>query len=146
MRSVTTPAPTAPAVAANLAPRTPIQVLRYGASSLATAAIDNLTFDLVYRATGTIAGAQAAARATSLLFNYGLVRRLVFHNDERHRTLFPRYLLLVVVNALISYAGIRLLTTFTPLGVMPSKILAETLLFVANFLVQRNVIFKHRPA
>jgi glycosyltransferase involved in cell wall biosynthesis len=119
-------------------------LLRFSMISLITAAIDNLTFYFVYRATGTIAGAQIAGRTAAVLFNYRSVRRAVFFSDQPHRVLVPRYLLLAAVNALVSYAGIRLLTSFTPLGVFPSKIFTESVLFIANFTIQRDFIFTRR--
>lgn len=125
--------------------RTHSVLLRFGTVSLTTAILDNLTFYLVFHATGTIAGAQVAARTVSVFLNYGFVRRFVFSSRHGHHILFPRYLLLVAVNALLSYAGIRLLSATTPLGVMQSKIVAETLLFAMNFIVQRALVFK-RPA
>ena len=121
-------------------------LLRFSMISLATAVVDNVTFYFVFHATGTIAGAQVAARTAAILFNYRSVRRAVFFSGESHRVLLPRYLALVVANALVSYAGIRVLTRLTPIGVMPAKILTETLLFAANFVIQRDVIFSRRGA
>lgn len=124
--------------------RTHLVLFRFAIISLSSAAIDNLVFYLVFRATGNIAGAQLAARSVSVFFNYRFVRRAVFFSDHAHNVLLPRYLLLVAANALISYAGIRLLSSATPLTVMESKIAAETLLFAANFAVQRAFIFTRR--
>ncbi len=135
-----TPAQTEP-----VPPAGPVPLfLRYGAASLVTAGIDNLVFYFVFHSTGTIAGAQAVARIVSVLFNYGIVRRIVFSSGQNHRHALPRYLLLVALNALISYTGIRVLSSLTPLGVVPSKILSESLLFVANFAIQRRFVFQHR--
>ena len=119
-------------------------LLRFSMISLATAVIDNATFYLVFHATGAIAGAQIAARTVAVLFNYRSVRKAVFFSDQRHSVLLPRYLTLVAANTLISYAGIRLLSSATPLGVFPSKILTESLLFIANFTIQRDFIFTRR--
>lgn len=122
-------------------------LLRFSMISLITAVIDNLVFYVVYRATGAgaIAGAQIAGRSAAVLFNYRSVRRAVFFSDQRHRVLLPRYLALVTANGLVSYAGIRLLSGLTPLGVFPSKILIESVLFIANFAIQRDFIFTKRP-
>jgi glycosyltransferase involved in cell wall biosynthesis len=121
-------------------------LMRFSLISLATAALDNLTFYLVFHATGTIAGAQLAARTAAVLFNYRTVRKAVFFSDQKHSVLLPRYLTLVLANALISYTGIRALTAISPIGVFPAKILVETLLFIANFAIQRDFIFTRRPA
>jgi len=125
--------------------RTHVVLLRFCALSFTTAILDNLVFYIVFRATGTILGAQIAARVVSVSFNYRFVRSTVFCSDKGHHKLLPRYLALVVANALLSYAGIRLLSGFTPLSVIASKIVSETLLFLANFAVQRAFIFTHRP-
>ncbi len=119
-------------------------LLRFSGISLITAALDNFTFFLVYRAAGSIAMAQIAGRTVALLFNYRAVRRAVFFSDERHAVLLPRYLALVAANALISYTGIRMLTSVSPIGVFPAKILIETTLFIANFAIQRDFIFTRR--
>jgi len=125
--------------------RTHLVFLRFTTISLSTALLDNLIFYLVFHATGTILGAQIAARMVSVFANYRLVHRTVFFSDRGHHKLLPRYLALVGVNAVLSYTGIRLLSHFTPLSVMASKILAETLLFVTNFAIQRAFIFTRRP-
>jgi putative flippase GtrA len=116
-------------------------LIRFAALSLSSAVVDNLVFFLVFRATGSIAAAQTIARCFSLTFNYLLARRTVFLCDDAHHTLLPRYLTLAALNAIVAYIGIRALTAYTPLSVMYSKIVAETSLFAANFLVQRAYIF-----
>jgi glycosyltransferase involved in cell wall biosynthesis len=119
-------------------------LLRFSLISLITAALDNLTFYVMFQATGSIAGSQLAARTISVLFNYRTVRRAVFFSDERHGVLLPPYLLLVAANALVSYTGIRILTSVSPMGVFSAKILTETLLFIGNFAIQRDFIFTRR--
>jgi putative flippase GtrA len=125
--------------------RAHVVLLRFCALSFTTAILDNVVFYLVFRATGSILGAQTAGRIVSVTFNYRFVRSAVFCSDKSHHSLLPRYLALVVANALLSYAGIRLLSSLTPLSVIASKIVAETILFVANFTIQRAFIFTHRP-
>lgn len=120
-------------------------LMRFSMISLITAVLDNVTFYLVFHATGTIAGAQLAARTVAVLFNYRAVRKAVFFSDQSHAVLLPRYLALVAANAVISYTGIRAITAISPIGVFPAKILAETLLFIANFAIQRDFIFTRRP-
>jgi putative flippase GtrA len=125
--------------------RTHVVLLRFCALSFTTAILDNVVFYLVFHATGTILGAQTAGRIVSVTFNYRFVRSAVFYSDKSHHSLLPRYMALVCANAALSYAGIRLLSGYTPLSVPVSKIVAETLLFVANFTIQRAFIFTHKP-
>jgi len=119
-------------------------LLRFGVISILTAALDNGVFYLLYRATANIAVSQAGARLAAILLNYSAVRKAVFLSGEKHQVLLPRYLLVVLLNGLLSYLGIRMLTNWTPAGVMPAKILAEVVLFVANFVVQRDFVFSKK--
>jgi putative flippase GtrA len=125
--------------------RTGFVFLRFSVTALLSAGIDNVLFYAVFRATGNIALSQVSARIVSLLFNYRALRLAVFLSDQRHHVLLSRYLPLAAVNTSISYVCIRLLSAATPLSVVSSKIVAETALFVANFVVQRAFIFAHRP-
>ena len=125
--------------------RTHIVLLRFCALSFTTAILDNVAFYVIFRATGSILGAQIIARTISIFFNYRFVRSTVFCSSKGHHTLLPRYLALAAANLLLSYAGIRLLSGYTPLSVPISKIVAETILFVTNFTVQRAFIFTHKP-
>jgi putative flippase GtrA len=118
-------------------------VLRFAAISLISSAIDNLIFYLVFHATGSIAGAQIAARVVSVMFNYAAVRNTVFRCGQPHGVLLPKYLFLVTLNAVLSYAGIRLLTAVSPIGVVPAKMVAETLLFLLNYAAQKAYVFRH---
>lgn len=130
----------------NLDPRTfalDRPVLRFGMISLISSAIDNLVFYLVFHATGTIAGAQLVGRAVSMVFNYAAVRNSVFRCGQPHGVLLPRYLLLASANAVLSYVGIRVLTAFSPIGVVPAKMLAETILFLLNYAAQKAWVFRH---
>ncbi|HVY91760.1 MAG TPA: GtrA family protein [Bryobacteraceae bacterium] len=120
-------------------------LLRFSMISLSSSILDNLVFYLVFHTTGTILGAQCVAKTCSVLFNYYFVRRSVFLSAGGHQIQFPRYILLAGLNAALSYTGIRVLNAATPLGVMRSKILVESLLFGFNFLLQRAWIFRHRP-
>jgi putative flippase GtrA len=117
-------------------------ILRFGMISLLSAAVDNIIFYLVFRASNSIASAQIGARCVSVMFNYALVRNSVFRSDEPHGVLLPRYLLLVAANATLSYIGIRLLTAFTPIAVIPAKMLAETMLFLLNYAAQKAYVFR----
>lgn len=119
-------------------------LVRFSALSLLTAALDNAVFFLFFGVTGAVGRSQIAARAAAVLFNYGAARRAVFLSRERHRVLLPKYLLLVVVSGLASYALIGLLRGAFAWPVMAAKIAAESILFLANFLVQRDVVFRRR--
>ena len=116
-------------------------LLRFSLIAVMSAALDNLLFYLLFAFTGSLLQAQVGARIAASLFNYFAVRKAAFRSDERNVVLLPRYLMLVAVNTLVSYAAIRSLTSVVPIGVLPAKILIESMLFVTNFAIQREFIF-----
>jgi len=120
-------------------------LLRFGLISLATAVLDNGCFFLFFSASGVLGASLFTARAIALAFNYATVRRAVFLSREQHRVVLPRYLLLAAANICLSYAAISLLSRYLTVGVLPAKILVESLLFIANFTLQRDFVFA-RPA
>ncbi len=117
-------------------------LLRFGSVSLLTALLDGLIFYLAYRQSGNILGSQVLARLFSLTFNYTLVRSSVFYSHQRHRSVLPKYLLLVLASGTASYGGIRLLTGNLGISPVIAKVVAETVLFFLNFAAQRLLIFK----
>jgi glycosyltransferase involved in cell wall biosynthesis len=114
---------------------------RFGSVSLMTAVLDNLVFYLAFRHSGHVLGSQILGRVFAVGFNYSMVRSSVFYSKQRHKTVLPKYLLAVLVSGAVSYAGIRFLSR---LGINPvsAKLMVETVLFFANFTVQRVFIFK----
>ena len=119
-------------------------LLRFSMLSLLTAAIDNVAFVLTLGATGSIAKSQASARLLAMIFNYAGARRLVFHSRQPQAVVLPKYVLLVVCNGFLSYALIRLLHDRLGAGTIAAKLLAEGLLFIANFAIQRDFVFTRR--
>ena len=92
-----------------------------------------------------MAASQALGRLVAVAFNYSMVRRAVFFSKLRHASVLPEYLLLVCVSGAASYAGIQMLSSRFHLQLLPAKLLVETLLFFANFAIQRDFIFGRSP-
>jgi len=103
--------------------------------------VDNVVFYLAYRQIPNILASQALGRLVAVLFNYGLARRAVFLSHQRHRTVFPRYILLVVCSGAASYGLIRVFTQTLGFDAIVAKVSAELLLFIANFALQRDFVF-----
>jgi putative flippase GtrA len=119
-----------------------MHLARFASVSLLTALFDNVIFALTVGFTSQLALSQAAGRAAALVFNYLTVKRAVFFSDDSHRHAFTRYLGLVVVSGLASYSLIRLFTAHFSIGIVPAKLVAETLLFFVNFAVERDWVFQ----
>jgi putative flippase GtrA len=121
-------------------------LLRFSFVSMLTALIDNLVFLLVYRMANSILIGQICARSCAVFLNYTVARRAVFLSRGRIESTLPRFLLLVALNGLLSYALIQFLLAHTKLSVIAAKVLAETLLFGFSFVIQRDFVFSKRGA
>jgi putative flippase GtrA len=118
-----------------------VLLLRFSVLSLMTAALDNVIFVLAFSATGSIGQSQIAGRFVAMIFNYLGARSVVFQSRQKHAHVFPKYALLVVCNGLLSYALIQLLHFRAGLSPISAKLIAEAILFIANFAVQRDFVF-----
>jgi putative flippase GtrA len=87
---------------------------------------------------------QICALSVSLMVNYDFGRRAVFLSRERHSRILPRYLALAAVSGLISYSLINLQVSRLHMPVIGAKLLAESLLFLGNFAIQRDFVFTKR--
>ena len=116
-------------------------LVRFCLASIVTALIDNAVFAVVYSVFASILISQVTGRLFAMIFNYLAVRRVVFHSRERHYIVLPKYVLLVAVSGAVSYGLITSLVSWLSLPVIAAKLFAETLLFLANFVIQRDLVF-----
>jgi putative flippase GtrA len=116
-------------------------LLRFIIISLMTACIDYGVFLLAYYIFPNILLSQFAARSVALVFNYLAVKRVVFYSNQSHKQVFPKYVALVIVAGLVSYAMINFFTFALSIDLILSKILAELIIYFANYAVQREFIF-----
>ena len=80
-------------------------------------------------------------RLISMLFNYAYVKRYAFHSQETDVIAFPKYLGLVFISGVMAYGMIRLLMQVFGMHPLPAKLISEVMMYVVNFLVQRDLIF-----
>jgi putative flippase GtrA len=119
-------------------------LLRFSMVAVLTAVIDNAVFLTLFLSTGHVLGAQVAGRLAGIGFNYTAARRAVFLTRASHRRTLPRFLLLVALNATLSYAFIRFASTYLGWSVPIAKLVAEGALFAASFALQRDFVFVSR--
>jgi putative flippase GtrA len=116
-------------------------LLRFAMASVVTAAIDYTVFAATFYATGRVGLSQAVARLVAMVFNYTAIKRAVFYSDQKHAQVLPKYVLLVVLSGFVSFALINVLLAYVTASVFKAKVLAEGLVFIANFAVAREFIF-----
>lgn len=119
-------------------------LFRFGLVSLFTALIDYTIFYISYHLWSWLLVSQIAARAVAMVFNYTAVKRSVFYSQRKNSDTFPKYLLLVIISGILSYNLIQAITLRFGIPVIIAKATAEFIIFLANFAVQRDLIFTRR--
>lgn len=114
-------------------------LLRYAMASVAAAATDLFTFWIVFGSTQQILLSNMSARTVSLWVQLGLLQGFVFRRKINLR-IFVEYIALVLVSGLISSALQIQLLQLVNLPLL-TKIVADTLVFLFNFLFIRDFIF-----
>ena len=115
--------------------------LRFCGSSVITAVVDNTIFVIALAMTASVGWSQAIARGIAMVLNCVRAREAVFKGHENVRVSFAKFVLLVVANGFVSYGMIRFMNENWGVRLVPAKLTAEGLLFLANFAIQRELIF-----
>jgi putative flippase GtrA len=116
-------------------------LLRFFLSSITSAGVDNLVFILCFHLWPSVLLAQVTGRVVSATVNFLLNKKVVFQSSRRTRGLATKYVGLVILSGALSYALILLLHEVVGVPVVVSKLLAETVVFLFNFAIQRDFIF-----
>lgn len=119
-------------------------LFRFSLLSILTALIDNAVFAETLALTSSIGWSQIAGRVVAMVFNYPGARRVVFHSKQTHRSVLPKYIAVVLGNGLLSYALIHLGHYRLGVPTIVAKLAVEGLLFLLNFLIQRDLVFTKR--
>lgn len=114
-------------------------LLRYAMASIAAAATDLATFYIIFESTQQILLSNMSARLVSLWVQLALLQGFVFRKKINVR-IFLEYITLVLVSGLISSALQVQLLQLVNLPLL-TKIVADTLVFLFNFLFIRDFIF-----
>jgi putative flippase GtrA len=114
-------------------------LLRYVASSLITAAIDILVFATAMTWSDDLLLSNAIGRMIAIWAQFTLLQKFVFRLRGNAK-MFAAYLGLVVVSGIVSTALQIQIANVVPFPVA-AKIIAETLVFMFNFLFLRDLVF-----
>jgi len=115
---------------------------RFILSSLSITIVDFAVFIAAFNVTASILGSLITARIVSSLINFFVNLKFVFRRSQNVLASALKYYLLVGFIALLSYLLI-LLMSGNGIGVVPSKIIAETILFFVSFTLQRDFVFNN---
>ena len=115
--------------------------LRYCGSAILAALVDTLVFSAVQARYGDLVISQTAGRIVAMCVAFFVLRSVVFRSDVAPWITFARYAALVAVSGWVSFGLIELLRDQANLPVLAAKLIAEGLLFLGNFAIQRQFIF-----
>lgn len=119
-------------------------LFRFTLSSLVTSGLDMLVFVGALAAHLGVGAGIVVARLVAGSFNYVTNDRLVFERDRWTPASLARYWALVAVLGTCAWGGIRWLVAEAGLDVYAAKVAVESVLFVASFTVQRDLVFAPR--
>jgi putative flippase GtrA len=98
----------------------------------------------MYARGADLATSQATGRIVAMCVAFVVLRSLVFRSDTAPWITFARYIALVAVSGWVSFGLIEVMRDQAGMPVLAAKMLAEGLLFLGNFAVQRQFIFTQR--
>jgi glycosyltransferase involved in cell wall biosynthesis len=114
--------------------------IRFLLSSLFASLIDFIIFTTVFIMSNNILTGIVFARLVSGNLNFFVNKNLVFRSSESISVAIVKYYTLFIAMGGIAYFSIHAMAGFG-INVILAKIMTETLLFIASFTIQRDVIF-----
>ncbi|MBE6356978.1 MAG: glycosyltransferase [Lentisphaerae bacterium] len=128
-----------------------IVLFRYILVSLLTAATDYLVYVpvlylasvfLPYNAAILTGIAVTSGRAAGAALQYALVKKLVFCSRASVISTLPKFIFLVICSGCASYLIMHAINSSVHLNFYLAKLAAELVIYLANFLIQRDFIFQ----
>ncbi|MDD2533857.1 MAG: bifunctional glycosyltransferase family 2/GtrA family protein [Eubacteriales bacterium] len=83
------------------------------------------------------------ARIGSSMINYWVNHKIVFKKRGSHAQSLWRYYLVVSLIMLLSYGMTKLLHETTGMPILASKIISDSMLYIASFYLQREFVYRH---
>ena len=82
------------------------------------------------------------ARIISSLYNFKINAKMVFKNLNKDS--FIKYIVLVLIQMLVSAFSVNILSKLVFINVTIIKIFVDMVIFMVNFIVQREIVFKNK--
>lgn len=118
--------------------------LRFSSLGLVTAFVDLLIFTLSFMFTNTIFLSECLARGGGGLFSFAVSKHVVFKSKGSYKKELIKFFALWTTLLFTSYAMI-IGAHALGMNVYVSKIITQTLLFLASFSIQRLFVFPYNP-
>lgn len=116
-------------------------LFRFLLSGIFASVVDLIIFVAIYSASSSLLTSMVVARLCSSVINFALNKNIVFHNTSKITNVILLYYLNVVVSGGLAYILIDMANSALDFAVVPAKVIIEALLFLLNFVIQREFIF-----
>ena len=123
---------------------------KYIMSSLSSFIIDIVFFTLFYNILFGVFDKEAIlistiiARIISSLYNCFINSKIVFEQEKLRKNQFIKYYILVIIQMLVSAFSVYIIDNIINFNATVVKIIIDSIIFVVNFYVQREWVFKER--
>ena len=114
--------------------------MKYIISSLSSFILDILLFTIFIKLTNEVITSSVISRIISSIYNYLINKNLIFKNSDNKSII--KYYLLVIIQLVISTTITKVLNNCIKLNIVIIKILVDTFIFIINFVIQREIVFK----
>lgn len=117
-------------------------LLRYVFASFSSFILDYTLFLLLFSNTDSLLIATIGSRSISMLYNFFINKKMVFHHHDSFIIPFIKYLLLACFSMASSYFILNMIQNYHNLSIPFFKIVVESVLFFLNFFIQQIFVFK----
>lgn len=117
-----------------------IQLGRYVLSSFTATVVDYCTFMIIYGMSRNVLLSAYTARFFGASVSYNFNKHLVFQCQSKDT--LPKYIVLVTISGLVSTLLIYAITPLVLGYVLIAKLAADGVLYLCNFAIQKQMIFK----
>ncbi|MBQ8534387.1 MAG: GtrA family protein [Bacilli bacterium] len=121
-----------------------IRIIKYLFSAGSSFILDNVLFNIFIFFIGpgviSIYICTTLARIISSIYNYFINSRVVFKNKDK-KTIIG-YFILVVVQMIVSATLVSLIDKYISIATGIIKLVVDIVIFVVNYIIQKEVIFK----
>ncbi|MDD4624199.1 MAG: glycosyltransferase [Bacilli bacterium] len=118
--------------------------LKYIASSLSAFLLDIILFTLLLNIINTkenILIATIIGRIISSMYNFS-INKIIFHKSSKSSKY--KYFLLVIIQMFVSGLSVTFLSKIINISSIIIKVFVDTIIFVVNFIIQREWVFKKK--
>lgn len=120
------------------------EIIKFSISSIVSFIIDYVFFTLFLSIVKNLTISNIIARIISSIFNYSINKKIVFRSNKSLYKSAIQYLLLVIGILILNTIILNIFVKILNVNPLLAKLFTETILFIINWLIQKNIVFDHQ--